>query len=146
MNHSQSFVQAGTCSPLSAPWLRVVTANRNTQAQLHISTTYHTFPCCNLSPASTNKMVRWITIHQKGLTIWFALFFPVTVSKGEPSRLLVCHVHDRYTEFATCSCENDQQRLSGFHGYMTRTGRAGGRWHAEINKSREATRLKSRQT
>lgn len=32
MNHSQSFVQADTCFPLSAPWLQVVTvANRNTQ-------------------------------------------------------------------------------------------------------------------
>lgn len=39
---------------------------------------------------------------------------------------LVCYVHNRRSESATCSCEHDQQQLSGFHWYMTRTGRAGG--------------------
>lgn len=34
-NHSLSFAQAGTCSQLSAPWLRVVTAT-NREIEMNI--------------------------------------------------------------------------------------------------------------
>lgn len=90
MNHSQSFVQAGTCSPLSAPWLRVVTANRNAHAQLHISATYQV-PMVRFVLVFKDKMTKWITIQQNRWTIRSASFcLWGCVKEGAPRACMLC--------------------------------------------------------
>lgn len=47
MSHSQSFVQAGTCFPLSAPWFQVITvAKTNTHDELQTHTIHTKCLCC----------------------------------------------------------------------------------------------------
>lgn len=87
---------------------------------LNYTTPLHTkFLCGNLSSSSK---VKWQDESQYNRTgEQFASF-----CLGGWVKELVCCVHNRRTESATCSCEHDQQQLSGFHRYMTRAGRAGG--------------------
>lgn len=72
---------------------------------------------------------------------------------SELRQLLVRYVNHRRAELSMRPCENvawaglaDWQQLSGFHWYMTRTGRARDDDQTEINKSREGKGAKCKQT